>query len=317
MKILDEKVSSMSKIVNIKSMLKDVLKSSDIKFYEPIKKYTFTKLGGEADILITPSTLEEIQLIYKKAKENKVPITIIGNGTNLIVKDSGIAGLVISLKKLNEVKVKDRVITAQAGANIIDVSRMALNESLSGLEFACGIPGTVGGALCMNAGAYGGQVSDVLKKALVLTESGEHLVLEKEALLLGYRKSIISQNNYVVLQAEFELQHGHYQQIKEKMDENTRLREQKQPLEYPSCGSVFKRPPGYFAGKLIQDSGLQGLRIGGAEVSRKHAGFIVNVDHATAKDYIELIQVIQKTVKEKYGVDLETEVIVIGKEDEE
>ncbi|UGB32070.1 UDP-N-acetylmuramate dehydrogenase [Metabacillus sp. B2-18] len=307
----------MSNLVYMKSLLKDVLETKNIKFYEPIKKYTFTKLGGEADILITPSTHEQIQLIYKKAKENKVPITIIGNGTNLIVKDSGIEGLVISLKKLNEVKVKDRVITAQAGANIIDVSRMALNEKLSGLEFACGIPGTVGGALCMNAGAYGGQISDVLKKALVLTESGELLVLEKEALLLGYRKSIVSQNNYVVLQAEFELQYGQYDQIKGKMDENTRLREQKQPLEYPSCGSVFKRPPGYYAGKLIQDSGLQGLRIGGAEVSRKHAGFIVNVDHATAKDYVELIQVIKKTVKEKYGVDLETEVIVIGKEDEE
>lgn len=316
MKILDEKVSDMSNLVNMKSILKDVLEINDIRFYEPVKNYTFTKLGGEADVLITPSTFEEIQLIYRKAKENKVPITIIGNGTNLIVKDSGIAGLVISLKKLNEVKVNGHIIKAQAGANIIDVSRIALNETLSGLEFACGIPGTVGGALCMNAGAYGGQISDVLKRATVLTESGELLLLEKEDLLLGYRKSIISQNNYVVLQAEFELQHGHYLQIKEKMDENTRLREQKQPLEYPSCGSVFKRPPGYFAGKLIQDSGLQGLRIGGAEVSTKHAGFIVNVDSATAKDYTDLIQVIQKTVKEKYGVNLETEVIVIGKEDE-
>lgn len=286
----------------------------DAKYNEPIKNYTYTKLGGNADVLIMPSSSDELRLILQAAKEKHIPITLLGHGANLIVKDGGIRGITISLMKMNQIRTENETIYAQSGASIIDVSKHALEQELTGLEFACGIPGTVGGALFMNAGAYGGEISNVLVKAVVMNEEGELLTLTNEEMKFGYRKSIINGHKYIVLEAVFALQRSNYSTIKEKMDELTFARESKQPLEYPSCGSVFKRPPGLFAGKLIQDSGLQGTRIGGAEVSMKHAGFIVNVNHATAKDYIDLIQFIQNTVKQKFDVDLETEVIIMGED---
>ncbi|MGZ9584217.1 UDP-N-acetylmuramate dehydrogenase [Paenibacillus marinisediminis] len=300
-------------LFDYKEILKK-LSTQDIKLNEPIKNHAYTKLGGNADVFITPSSYEELSAILLLAKEEEVSVTLLGHGANLIVKDGGIRGITINLNKMNEIRSENGTLHAQAGASIINVSRYALESELTGLEFACGIPGTVGGALFMNAGAYGGQISDVLVRAIVMNEAGELLTLSKEELELGYRKSIISEKNYIVLEAEFNLAPARYADIKEKMDEFTMARESKQPLEYPSCGSVFKRPPGYFAGKLIQDSGLQGLRIGGAEVSTKHAGFIVNVNNATSKDYIDLINVIKNTVKQKFGVELETEVIIIGEE---
>lgn len=290
------------------------LSIQDVMLCEPIKNHTYTKIGGNADVIIIPSNYDELSRILQIAKEVDIPVTLLGHGSNLIVKDGGVRGITISLKKTNEIRSENRTIYAGAGASIIDVSRYALEQELTGLEFACGIPGTVGGALFMNAGAYGGQISDVLVKAVVMNEEGELLTLSKEDLLLGYRKSIFSTKKYIVLEAEFNLQQSSYASIKETMDELTWARESKQPLEYPSCGSVFKRPPGNFAGKLIQDSGLQGMRIGGAEVSTKHAGFIVNVNNATAKNYIDLIEFIKVTVKEKFDVDLETEVIIIGED---
>ncbi|AWP37062.1 UDP-N-acetylmuramate dehydrogenase [Heyndrickxia coagulans] len=294
--------------------LRSLIYPREILEDEPLSKYTFTKTGGKADILIFPETYEEVQKTVRFASLNGVPYTILGNGSNLIIKDGGIRGIVLILTKLAKISHTGDDITAQCGAAIIDVSRYALKQKLTGLEFACGIPGSVGGALYMNAGAYGGEVKDVLKSALVLTKTGEMKRLEKSDLSFQYRKSSIAENGEIALEGTFSLEPGDAQEIKAKMDELTDLRESKQPLEYPSCGSVFKRPPGYFAGKLIQDSGLQGKRIGGVEVSTKHAGFMVNVGGGTATDYMNLIKFVQKTVKEKFGVDLETEVKIIGED---
>lgn len=284
---------------------------------EPIKEHTYTKLGGKADFYVTPESYLEVQQIVRLANEETVKFTLLGNGSNLIVRDGGIRGIVMNLQKLADIKTDGERIAAQSGARIIDVSRHALDDKLTGLEFACGIPGSVGGALYMNAGAYGGEIKDVLRSTLVCTAEGELLTLQAEELALSYRISNIPDNGYIVLEATFDLQYGAYEEIKSVMDDLTYKRESKQPLEYPSCGSVFKRPPGYFAGKLIQDSELQGKQIGGAQVSTKHAGFIVNIDGATANEYISLIEHVQATVKKKFDVYLEREVRIIGENIEE
>ena len=281
---------------------------------EPLSAHTYTKLGGKADYFVAPHSYEEVRAVLELAHREAMPFMILGFGSNLIVRDGGIRGIVLNLNELNTIRREENRIIAQAGAAIIDVSRQALAEELSGLEFACGIPGTVGGAVYMNAGAYGGETKDVITNATVLTPEGQVLHLSKDELELDYRTSRVSKEGLIVLEATFELEPKNYEEIKEVMDDLTYKRESKQPLEYPSCGSVFKRPPGYFAGKLIQDSGLQGKRIGGAEVSLKHAGFIVNIDEATATEYISLIRHVQATVKEKFEVDLETEVKIIGED---
>ena len=296
--------------------LLNVMHSDNIKRDELLREHLYTKLGGKADFFLTPTTYEEVQSIVKLSNEVDVPFTLLGNGSNLIVKDGGIRGIVLHLKNFNEIKSNDQQIVAQSGAAIIDVSRRALAEKLSGLEFACGIPGTVGGALFMNAGAYGGEISDVLDYCYVVDREGNLVKRTAAELELDYRHSNISERGDIVLEATFSLKPSDYDEIKEVMDDLTDKRESKQPLEYPSCGSVFKRPPGYFAGKLIQDSELQGTNFGGAEVSTKHAGFIVNKDNATATNYISLIEHVQKTVKEKFGVDLEREVRIIGEDQE-
>ncbi|WP_203232076.1 UDP-N-acetylmuramate dehydrogenase [Paenibacillus pinistramenti] len=292
--------------------LEQLIPKEKLKYNEPLRNHTFIKLGGQADVLVQPTTVEEIAAAAAFARSNRIPLTILGKGSNTIIKDNGIRGITLSLSHFDQIKVNGLEITAQSGADIIDVSRSALQHSLTGLEFACGIPGSVGGALYMNAGAYGGQISDVLASARVLSKEGELLTLSKDEMQLGYRKSIFRGDEYVVLDAVFVLEAGDYGSIEAKMKELTHARESKQPLEYPSCGSVFKRPEGHFAGKLIQDCELQGTRIGGAEVSRKHAGFIVNVDNATAQDYLDLIKLIQQRVREKFNVELETEVITLG-----
>lgn len=300
---------------NIQKDLSNILHTNFIKINEPLSRYTYTKTGGNGDIVIKPSTYKDVQSIYKYAKEKNISLTFLGFGSNLIVKDGGIRGIVILLSDLNKISLKDNTqIIAQCGAAIIETSRFALSHSLTGLEFACGIPGTVGGALYMNAGAYGGEVSEVIKEALVLDKKGDLVTITKDEMEMGYRKSRFQNDNFLVLEATFELNKGELSNIKDKMDDLTFQRESKQPLEYPSCGSVFKRPPGYFAGKLIQESGLQGKQIGGAQVSTKHAGFIVNIDSATATDYIQLIEYVQDTVYSKFGVQLETEVKIIGED---
>ncbi|WP_430380499.1 UDP-N-acetylmuramate dehydrogenase [Virgibacillus pantothenticus] len=294
--------------------LTEVTSEKNVMVDEQLRNHTYTRLGGKADFLVTPETYEEVQAIVKLANQEEIAFTLLGNGSNLIVKDGGIRGIVMNLKKLNSIWREDDKIIAQSGARIIDASQQALKESLHGLEFACGIPGSVGGALYMNAGAYGGEIKDVLESTKVITREGEVLTLPAADLGLHYRTSNIPEKGYIVLEATFSLQTGNAEEIKAIMDELTFKRESKQPLEYPSCGSVFKRPPGYFAGKLIQDSDLQGKQIGGAQVSTKHAGFIVNKDNATATEYIELIRFVQSTVKEKFGVNLEREVRIIGED---
>lgn len=283
-----------------------------VKFNEPLKNHTFIKIGGNADILIHPTTIDEITKIVGIANLHQLPLTVIGKGSNVIIKDGGIRGVTISLSHFDQIKVNEDSMIAQSGVDIIEVSRLALEHSLTGLEFACGIPGSTGGALYMNAGAYGGQIADVVERATVITKDGAVLEIPREEMKFGYRNSLFKMDHYIILEAEFGLKKGNKEDIASKMKELTFLRESKQPLEFPSCGSVFKRPEGHFAGKLIQDCNLQGTRIGGAEISMKHAGFIVNVDHATAQDYMDLIQFIQKKVYDTFQVELETEVIFLG-----
>ncbi|RHB50132.1 UDP-N-acetylmuramate dehydrogenase [Exiguobacterium sp. AM39-5BH] len=296
------------------NQLLTIIPTDRVKQDEPLSEHTYTKLGGKADYFVAPHTYEEVQAVLELAHREDVPFMILGFGSNLIVRDGGLRGIVLNLNELNTIRRDGNRLIAQAGAAIIDVSRQALIEELSGLEFACGIPGTVGGAVYMNAGAYGGETKDVIASAVVLSPEGKLMTLTKDELDLDYRTSRVSKDGLIVLEATFELEPLGYEAIKEVMDDLTYKRESKQPLEYPSCGSVFKRPPGYFAGKLIQDCGLQGKRIGGAEVSLKHAGFIVNIDAATATEYISLIRHVQATVKEKFEIELEPEVKIIGED---
>lgn len=294
--------------------LANIVNPSNIKINESLKTYTMTKLGGKADVFVLPETEEEATAIVKYAYDHNVPILMLGNGSNMVVRDGGVRGIVICFQKLDEIRIDGTQIYAQGGALIKDVSKLAAENSLTGFEFACGIPGSVGGAMAMNAGAYGGEIKDIIIDSTVLTKEGERIVLSKDELELAYRQSIIAKKGYFVLSSRFELEKGNQQEIDEKIADLTFKRESKQPLEYPSAGSVFKRPPGYFAGKLIQDSGLQGKGVGDAEVSTKHAGFIINKGNATATDYIETINLVQRVVKEKFNVDLELEVKIVGED---
>ena len=293
----------------------DLIKQLDpknVKIDESLSLHTMTRMGGVADLFVTPETEDQAAFVVQYAHKNKIPLLLIGNGSNMVVRDGGVRGIVLRLEKLNKITINGNRVIAECGADIIDVSKAVAKESLSGLEFACGIPGSIGGAMAMNAGAYGGEIQDVIYQSTVLTPSGEKLILSKEDLELGYRKSIVTKKGYYVLSSEFELQKGIQEEIDAKIADLTFQRESKQPLEYPSAGSVFKRPPGNFAGKLIQDSGLQGKGFGGAEVSMKHAGFIVNKNNATATDYINTIEMVKKIVKENFGVELELEVKIVG-----
>ncbi|ARB78376.1 MULTISPECIES: UDP-N-acetylmuramate dehydrogenase [Staphylococcus] len=292
--------------------LKKLVPRDIIKINEPLKHYTYTKTGGNADFYLSPTKNEEVQAIVRYARQHDIPVTYLGNGSNIIIREGGIRGIVISLLSLNHIAVSDDAIIAGSGAAIIDVSKAARDHALTGLEFACGIPGSIGGAVYMNAGAYGGEVKDCIDYALCVNEQGDLLKFTNQELELDYRNSIVQQQHLVVLEAAFTLAPGQLDDIQAKMDDLTERRESKQPLEYPSCGSVFQRPPGHFAGKLIQDSNLQGHRIGGVEVSKKHAGFMVNVDNGTATDYENLIHHVQQVVKEKFDVELHREVRIIG-----
>ncbi|MGF7437706.1 UDP-N-acetylmuramate dehydrogenase [Lentilactobacillus senioris] len=284
----------------------------EMYFDQPLGLYTHTKTGGPADVVAFPTSKEQVQALVQTANDNQVPVTVIGNASNLIIRDGGIRGLVIILTKMTDVKVSQNEITACAGAAIIEVTKVAQEASLTGLEFAAGIPGSVGGAIFMNAGAYGGEIKEVATGADVLTAQGEFKHLDAEELDFGYRHSSVQDNDDIVLSATFTLQPGDPVAIQAQMDDLNARRAAKQPLELPSCGSVFKRPTGYFAGKLIHDAGLQGFQIGGAQVSTKHAGFIVNVGGATATNYMDVIRHVQETVLDKFGVVLETEVRILG-----
>lgn len=284
----------------------------DIRINEPLKDYTYTRVGGPADFLAFPQNGYELSRIVKFANRHGIPWMVLGNASNIIVRDGGIRGFVIMFDKLNTTTVNGYVIEADAGANLIETTRIAKFHSLTGFEFACGIPGSVGGAVFMNAGAYGGEIAHILLSAKVLTKDGEIKTISNREMRFGYRRSAIQDTGEVVISAKFGLKPGHYLPISQEMTRLNHLRELKQPLEYPSCGSVFKRPPGYFAGQLIMEAGLKGYRVGGVEVSTKHAGFMVNVDNGSATDYENLIADVIEKVKEHSGVTLEPEVRIIG-----
>ena len=293
-------------------MLKSELNGIDIRFDEPLKQYTYTKVGGAADYLVFPRNRYELARVVKFANREQIPWMVLGNASNIIVRDGGIRGFVIMFDKLNGVAVDGYTIEAEAGANLIETTHIALHHSLTGFEFACGIPGRIGGAVFMNAGAYGGEISHILLSCKVLTRDGEIKNISAQDMKFGYRRSYVQQTGDVVISAKFSLAPGMHRVIRQEMERLTHLRQLKQPLEYPSCGSVFKRPVGHFAGQLISEANLKGYRIGGVEVSTKHAGFMVNVDNGTAADYENLIAHVIETVKVHSGVTLEREVRIIG-----
>ena len=295
--------------------LADFLESENIEYRqnEPMRAHTTFKIGGEADIFIIPASPAALIYAVKKCGELEIPYFILGNGSNLLVSDGGIEGAVISLSGINGISYDGEKITCGAGAMLSSACLKALSLSLTGLEFAYGIPGTAGGALYMNAGAYGGQMADVIESAECLTASGEIKTLKKENMQLGYRSSVFKNGGLIIISLTFALKKGDKAEIKAEMDDLLNRRKQKQPLEYPSAGSTFKRPEGYFAGALIEKNGLKGLTVGGAQVSEKHAGFVINRGGATAADVKALIGKIQKQVFENDGVMLEPEVIFKGR----
>ena len=300
---------------NFYDKLNNVIAKDSILIDEPMSCHTTFRVGGPADFFVTPKTKEEVRYVIRICKEAGMPYYIIGNGSNLLVSDAGYRGVIVQIyKEMNEVKVEGDLVKAQAGALLSGIAAKALGAELSGFEFASGIPGTIGGACVMNAGAYGGEMKDVLESVTVLTGEGKIIELGRNELELGYRTSVIAKKGYIVLGAVLKLERGDGEKIKTYMDELKEKRVTKQPLEYPSAGSTFKRPEGYFAGKLIEDAGLRGFQVGGAQVSEKHCGFVINRDHATAADIMELMRQVQIRVKENSGVDLEPEVKRLGDE---
>ena len=295
--------------------LTSVIAKERVYVDEPMSRHTTFRVGGPADFFVTPKAKEEVRDVIRICKEAGMPYYIIGNGSNLLVSDAGYRGVIVQIyKEMNEVKVEGDLVKAQAGALLSGIAAKALGAELSGFEFASGIPGTIGGACMMNAGAYGGEMKDVLESVTVLTGKGKIIELGRNELELGYRTSVIAKKGYIVLGAALKLERGDGEKIKTYMDELKEKRVTKQPLEYPSAGSTFKRPEGYFAGKLIEDAGLRGFQVGGAQVSEKHCGFVINRDHATAADIMELMRQVQIRVKENSGVDLEPEVKRLGDE---
>ncbi len=284
-----------------------------ILFNEPMKNHTSFKIGGPADIMIIPKTEENIINSIKFLRENNIKYFIMGNGTNLLVKDTGIRGAVVKIAdKYNKISIDGDRINCEAGALLSDIGKYTLENSLTGFEFASGIPGAVGGAIAMNAGAYGGEMKDIVLKVRALDENNNIIEISNEGMNFRYRGSKVVDDNLIVLSTEFQLQKGEKFSIKEKMEDLAHRRQSKQPLEYPSGGSTFKRPTGYFAGKLIEDAGLRGLRYGDAQISEKHCGFVINVGEANFREVYTLIKTVQKIVKDEFGVQLETEIKIIG-----
>jgi len=292
--------------------LAKIIDENNIFVDEPMKNHTSFKVGGPVDILTTPTSYNEVKKIVKFCKENNIQYYIIGNGSNLLVRDGGIRGVVVKLNKLNNIRLEHDLVISESGVSLSQVSNFALENNLTGFEFACGIPGSVGGAATMNAGAYNGEISNVISSAKVIDNNGEIIELSKEQLELGYRMSSIMKYGYTVLEVTFKFEKGEHEAIHKRIQELSKRREERQPLEYASAGSTFKRPDGFFAAKLIEDCDLKGKCIGGAQVSIKHSGFIINKGNATAKDILDLIEFVQSTVFEKYKVKLNTEVRIIG-----
>ena len=303
-----------------KEKILNVLGDEKVRFDEPLKNHTSFKTGGPADVLVNVANADELIKTIEYAKEENLKFFLLGNGSNVLASDDGFRGIVIKLDgEFNDAEVSGDTVSAGAGITLSKLAGLAMNSSLSGLEFASGIPGTLGGALFMNAGAYGGEMKQVVTEVTVLsleeTTEFKILTLSNEEMDFGYRHSILKEKNYIALGAKLKLQEGDKETIGEYMRELSLKRKEKQPLEYPSAGSTFKRPEGYFAGKLIEDCGLGGYTIGGAQVSEKHKGFVINKGNATASDVKDLIKHVIETVQKETGVTLEPEVLFLGKFD--
>ena len=297
--------------------LTDIVGESNVCVDEPINKHITFRVGGNATYYVSvPGEDELVDIIALMKEHEDIPYYIIGNGSNMLFTDAGYKGLIVEIcNKFSDIDIYDCRIIAKAGAMLSKVAKMAYEEGLTGMEQLSGIPGTIGGAVAMNAGAYGSEIKDIIVSAKVLdVKNGQVKIIERDELNLGYRHSIIMEENYIVIEAIFDLKRGKREDIKQEMDRCTGLRKEKQPLEYPSAGSTFKRPEGYFAGKLVQDAGLSGYTVGGAMVSQKHCGFVVNKGGATAQDILDVIAHCQREVKEKFGVELEPEVRIIQAE---
>ena len=280
---------------------------------EPMASHTTFRIGGPADYFVMPETVEELRDILALCKEEGLPYFILGNGSNLLVGDKGFRGVVIQLyKNFDGLSIEGTRVTAKSGAMLIRVAKEAGKAGLTGLEFASGIPGTIGGAMVMNAGAYGGEMKDVVTAVTVLTKDGDIKTLTGSEMNFRYRGSVVEDERYIVLEAVMELKEGNLEEIQARIDELSLQRRTKQPIEYPSAGSTFKRPEGYFAGKLIQDTNLRGYQVGGAQVSEKHCGFVINAGGATAADVMQLMQDVSDKVNAQFGVTLEPEVKRIG-----
>ena len=291
----------------------EIFGNNRVLFDEPMSQHTTFRIGGPADVFVMPENYEQIREVLRLCKEEKLPFFVLGNGSNLLVSNSGYRGVIIQMdRNMEEIRLDGEEIHACAGALLSSVAVAARNASLTGFEFAGGIPGTIGGAAVMNAGAYGGELKDVLKEVTVMTREGEILTIPTEKMEMGYRTSIIKTAGYLVLEAVISLKKGDEEAIRATMKDLSERRTEKQPLDYPSAGSTFKRPEGYFAGKLIMDSGLRGYRVGGAQVSEKHCGFVINAGGATAEDVRSLMDHVIRVVREKYGVTLEPEVKFLG-----
>ena len=299
----------------IYKQLLNILEEDSIKVDEPMKKHISFKVGGPADFLVKPKTEEELSQVIKFAKKENIPFIVIGNGSNLLIKDGGIRGIVIELSdNFNNYEIEGNIIKAQSGALLSILGRNALKSSLTGFEFESGIPGTLGGALAMNAGAYGGEMKQVVKNVRLMDRDGNIFELSNEEMKFEYRRSILTTNDYIVLSAVIELQPGNADEIKATMVDYANRRTTKQPLNFPSAGSTFKRPEGHFAAKLIDDCGLRGLSLRGAQVSEKHCGFVINSGDASAKDILDLIFIVKSTVNAKFGIMLEEEVKILGED---
>ncbi len=304
--------------MDIKSVFDDInsiVPNAGVLLHEPMNKHTSFRIGGPADIMVLPSDENEIIDILKYCSGNAIPIFIMGNGSNLLVRDKGIRGVVLKIgESFSDAMAEGTRIVAQSGILLSKLSRLALGESLTGLEFASGIPGSLGGAVAMNAGAYGGEMKDVVVAVNAVDISGQRVRLKSSMLEFGYRTSIVQKKGLIVLDVVLELARGNSQRIRATMNELNRRRREKQPLSYPSGGSAFKRPEGAFAGKLIQDAGLKGYSVGDAQVSPKHSGFIINTGNATCADVVQLIEIIQNKVYEKFGIALCPELKIVGEE---
>lgn len=295
----------------IKDVLTKEISEENIFIDEPMKKHTSFKIGGVADIFIKVKSVQELQYIIEVAKMEKILITIIGNGSNLLVKDNGIRGIVIMLN-MDKIEIEDTIVTVEAGVKLGFLAQKLLKEELTGFEFAAGIPGSIGGAVRMNAGAYGGEMKDIIVETKCLIPSGEIVTLSNEEQKFSYRHSIFMENRYIVLETKIKLQKGNKDEIKAKMDDYAQQRKEKQPISVPSAGSTFKRGTDFVTAKVIDECGLKGFSIGDAQVSTKHAGFVVNNGNATAEDVLKLIEHVQKVVLEKTGKKIELEIEVLG-----